>query len=135
MSCTWFRLMQPSTWVSITLAPYKWIHCLCYYFSWCWHELEDATPQMRNYVNYEYRVLRNTSYSLQIQINLTSRSSETPVSYQSSKNWICSLQKSILKLIFAGYTGSENSIWNRQTWFFQLDFLEIKYRSTRSRSC
>ena len=35
----------------------------------------------------------------------------------SSMNWIFNLQKFILKLIFACYTGS-------QTWFFQLDFFK-----------
>ena len=34
---------------------------------------------------------------------------------------LCSLQKSISKLIFAGYTGSKNPVRNR---------LKIKYRST-----
>ena len=28
-------------------------------------------------------------------------------------NWIFSLQKSISKLIFSGYTGSKNPVWNR----------------------
>ena len=31
----------------------------------------------------------------------------------SSTNWIFNLQKSILKLIFAGYTGSKNPVWIR----------------------
>ena len=38
-------------------------------------------------------------------------------------NWIFSLQKLILKLIFAGCTGSKNPVC--QTWFFQIDFSEI----------
>ena len=40
--------------------------------------------------------------------------------------YLCSLQKSISKMIFADYTGSENKV--RWTWFFQIDFSEIKYR-------
>ena len=32
----------------------------------------------------------------------------------SSTSWIFSLQKSISNLIFAGYTGSKNPVWNRQ---------------------
>ena len=49
---------------------------------------------------------------------------------------LCSLQKSILKLIFAGYTGSEKQVRNSvcRTWFFQIDFSEIKYRSTEGYS-
>ena len=43
-----------------------------------------------------------------------------------STNWIFNLQKSILKLIFAGCTSSKNPVWN--TVFFQLDFSKIKYR-------
>ena len=31
----------------------------------------------------------------------------------SSTDWLFSLQKSILKLIFAAYTGSKNPVWNR----------------------
>ena len=38
----------------------------------------------------------------------------------SSTNWIFNLQKSILKLIFTGYTGSKNPV--HQTGFFQIDF-------------
>ena len=40
------------------------------------------------------------------------------------------LQKSILKLTFAGYTSSKNSLQNRVCliWFFQLDFSKINYR-------
>ena len=51
-------------------------------------------------------------------------------------NWNFSLQKSILKLIFAGYTGSEKQVRNSvcRTWFFQIDFSEIKYRSTEGYS-
>ena len=54
----------------------------------------------------------------------------------SSMNWIFSLQKSIWKLIFASYTGSKKSSLKktknpvRKTWFFQIDFSEIQYRST-----
>ena len=41
----------------------------------------------------------------------------------SSKNWIFSLQKSILKLIFAAYTGSKNPVWKRlKIQFIELDF-------------
>ena len=47
-------------------------------------------------------------------------------------NWIYSLQKSISKLIFADYTGSKNPVC--RTWFFQIDFSEIKYRSTGGKS-
>ena len=43
-----------------------------------------------------------------------------------------SLQKSISKLILAGYTGSKNPV--RRTWFLQIDFSEIKYRSTGGKS-
>ena len=52
----------------------------------------------------------------------------------SSTNWIFSQQESILKLICAG---SKNQVWNRlkikfmELDFFQIDFSEIKYRSTR----
>ena len=50
--------------------------------------------------------------------------------------WIFNLQTSILKLIFAGYTGSKNPVRNRlKIWFMVLDFSnlilqKIKYRST-----
>ena len=51
----------------------------------------------------------------------------------SSTNWIYSLQKSISKLIFAGYTGSKNQVWNRQkikfkTQFSEIQISKIKYR-------
>ena len=46
-------------------------------------------------------------------------------------NWIFRQQKSISKLIFAGYTGCKNQVWNRlKIQFVELDFSEIKYRST-----
>ena len=38
-------------------------------------------------------------------------------------NWIFSLQKSILKLIFAGYTGSKNPVW---TWL-KIQFVELVF--------
>ena len=38
-------------------------------------------------------------------------------------NWIFNLQKSISKLIFAGYTGSKNPVWNR----LKIQFVEIDY--------
>ena len=48
----------------------------------------------------------------------------------SSTNWIFSLQ-SISKLIFAGYTTSKNQVPNRvKIQLVELDFSEIKYRST-----
>ena len=44
----------------------------------------------------------------------------------SSTNWIFSLQKSILKMIFAGYTGSKNPVWNRlKIQFIKLDFSKL----------
>ena len=43
-------------------------------------------------------------------------------------NWIFSLQKLISKLIFTRCTGSKNPVC--RTWFFQIDFSEIQYRST-----
>ena len=47
----------------------------------------------------------------------------------SSTNWIFNLQKSISKLIFAGYTGSKNPVRNRlKIQFVELDFSKIKYR-------
>ena len=52
-------------------------------------------------------------------------------------NWIFSLQKSISKLIFAGYTGSKNQVRNRlKIQFVELDFSKLifqkssMYRST-----
>ena len=48
-----------------------------------------------------------------------------------STNWIFSLQKSISKLIFADYTGSNNQVRNRKKiHFVELDFSEIKVRLT-----
>ena len=41
----------------------------------------------------------------------------------SSANWIFSLQKSISKLIFAGYSGSKNQVWNR----LKIQFLELNF--------
>ena len=41
------------------------------------------------------------------------------------KNWIFSLQKSILKLIFADYTGSKNSVSNR----LKIQFIKLDYFS------
>ena len=44
----------------------------------------------------------------------------------SSTNWIFSLQKSISKLIFAGYIGSKNPVWNRpKIQFFKIDFSKL----------
>ena len=41
------------------------------------------------------------------------------------------MQKSISKLIFTGYTGSKNPVLYRlKIQFVELDFSEIKYRST-----
>ena len=42
---------------------------------------------------------------------------------------LCSLQKSILKLIFAGWKSIS------PTWFLQLDFWKIKYRPTGGKPC
>ena len=47
----------------------------------------------------------------------------------SSTNWIFNLQKSISKLIFAGYTGSKNSVWNRlKIQFIELDFSNLVFQ-------
>ena len=44
----------------------------------------------------------------------------------SSTNWICNMQKSISKLIFAGYTGSKNPVRNRlKIQFVELDFSNL----------
>jgi hypothetical protein len=49
----------------------------------------------------------------------------------SSTNWIFSLQKSILKLIFAGYTGSKNQVRNRQKiQFVELDFSKLIFQKS-----
>ena len=54
-----------------------------------------------------------------------------PAEKLEKSNWIFSLQKFISKLIFAGYTGSKNSVRNRlKIQFVEIDFSEIKYRST-----
>ena len=46
-------------------------------------------------------------------------------------SWKNPVQKSISKFIFAGYTGSKNPVQNRlKIQFVELDFSEIKYRST-----
>ena len=58
----------------------------------------------------------------------------------SPTNWIFSLQKSISKLIFEGYTGSKNQVQNRlKIQFVELDFSQLifqknKYRSARGKS-
>ena len=47
-------------------------------------------------------------------------------------NWIFSLQKSISKLIFAGYTGSKNPVRNRlKIQFVQLDFSKLIFHSVQ----
>ena len=47
----------------------------------------------------------------------------------SSTKWMFNMQKSISKLIFAGYTGSKNPVRNRlKKQFIELDFSKIKYR-------
>ena len=44
-------------------------------------------------------------------------------------NWIFSLQKSISKLIFAGYTGSKNPVRNRlKIQFVKLDFSKLIFK-------
>ena len=49
----------------------------------------------------------------------------------SSTNWIFSLQKSILKLIFAGYTGSKNQVRNRlKIQFVELDFSKLIFQKS-----
>ena len=41
-------------------------------------------------------------------------------------NWVFNMQKSISKLIFAGYTGSKNPVRNRlKIKFFELDFSKL----------
>ena len=46
-------------------------------------------------------------------------------------NWIFSLQKSISKLIFAGYTGSKNSVWNRlKIQFVELNFSKLIFQKS-----
>ena len=46
-------------------------------------------------------------------------------------NWIFSLQKSISKLIFAGYTGSKNPVRNRQKiQFVELDFSKLIFQKS-----
>ena len=48
-----------------------------------------------------------------------------------STNWIFSLQKSILKLIFAGYTGSKNSVQNRlKIQFVELDLSKLIFQKS-----
>ena len=46
----------------------------------------------------------------------------------SSTNWIFDLQESILRLIFAGYTGSKNSVRNRQ--LGELDFSNLTFQKS-----
>ena len=49
----------------------------------------------------------------------------------SSTNWIFSQQKSILKLIFAGYTGSKNPVRNRlKIQFIELDFSKLIFQKS-----
>ena len=46
-------------------------------------------------------------------------------------NWIFSLQKSISKLIFAGYTGSKNPVRNRlKIQFVKLDFSKLIFQKS-----
>ena len=46
-------------------------------------------------------------------------------------NWIFSLQKSILKLIFAGYTSSKNPVRNRQKiQFIEHDFSKLIFQKS-----
>jgi len=46
-------------------------------------------------------------------------------------NWIFSLQKSILKLIFAGYTFSKNQVWNRlKIRSVELDFSKLIFQKS-----
>ena len=47
-------------------------------------------------------------------------------------NWLFSLQKSILKLIFAAYTGSKNPVWNRlKMQFVELDFSKLIFQKSK----
>ena len=49
----------------------------------------------------------------------------------SSMNWIFSLQKSISKLIFAGYTGSKSQVWNRvKIKFVELDLSKFIFQKS-----
>ena len=46
-------------------------------------------------------------------------------------NWIFSLQKSISKLIFVGYTGSKNPVQNRlKIQFVKLDFSKLIFQKS-----
>ena len=48
-----------------------------------------------------------------------------------STNWIFSLQTSISKLIFAGYTGSKNQVRNRlKIQFVELDFSKLIFQKS-----
>ena len=49
----------------------------------------------------------------------------------SSTNWFFNLQKSISKLIFAGYTGSKNPVRNRlKIQFVELDFSKLIFQKS-----
>ena len=49
----------------------------------------------------------------------------------SSTNWILNLQKSISKLIFAGYTGSKNPVQNKlKIQFVELDFSNLIFQKS-----
>ena len=49
----------------------------------------------------------------------------------SSTNWIFSLQKSILNLIFAGYPGSKTPVWNiLKIQFVELDFSKLIFQKS-----
>ena len=49
----------------------------------------------------------------------------------SSTNWIFNLQQSILKLVFAGYTGSKNPVQNRlKIQFVELDFSNLIFQKS-----
>jgi hypothetical protein len=49
----------------------------------------------------------------------------------SSTKWIFNLQKSISKLIFAGYTGSKNPVQNRlKIQFVELDFYNLIFQKS-----
>ena len=46
-------------------------------------------------------------------------------------NWVFSLQKSISKSVFAGYSGSQNSVWNKlKLQFVELDFSKLIFQKS-----
>ena len=107
--------------------PYQ-CKCLKHNFSGIWNWLLSLLDNIVSFVNLSFNFRNQVASKQNIHSPCWSVLEFWKIKLEKSSltNWIFSLQKSISKFIFAGYTGSKNQVRNRlKIQFFELDFSKL----------